>query len=300
MTRNRTSAFTLIELLVVIAIIAILAAILFPVFAQAREKARAISCLSNSRQLGIGLQMYVQDFDEIFPNAWGGPVKTTCAANDRQTWYEVVDPYIKGINKTSWNTSTGIFACPSARIKGVNYSSNANLMGADLNCTTGVAAFQGKSLAAINRPADLVAISEISSWNNQNGNLALRYEAPTDMIRVMTNGDYNVNESSSAAAKIVQRLFKDRLCDQTDYDKTPWETAGAMCDGNAWAMKVPAFRHNRSGQGSGGANVVYADGHAKNVRWGSLGASNYLPTIDDTIANACGPSSTIAQCNALP
>ena len=64
---QRRNAFTLIELLVVIAIIAILAAILFPVFAQAREKARAISCLSNMNQLGLSMQMYVQDYDETFP-----------------------------------------------------------------------------------------------------------------------------------------------------------------------------------------------------------------------------------------
>jgi len=59
--------FTLIELLVVIAIIAILAAILFPVFARAREKARQTSCLSNVKELGLGLMMYVQDYDECFP-----------------------------------------------------------------------------------------------------------------------------------------------------------------------------------------------------------------------------------------
>ena len=76
--RDSIRAFTLIELLVVIAIIAILAAILFPVFAQAREKARSISCLSNNRQIGIALFMYVQDNDEKYPQehpSTGNPVQ---------------------------------------------------------------------------------------------------------------------------------------------------------------------------------------------------------------------------------
>src|SRR5271165_6941681 len=70
-SRRQTGGFTLIELLVVIAIIAILAAILFPVFAQAREKARAISCLSNVKQIGTAFYMYVQDYDETTPSLGG-------------------------------------------------------------------------------------------------------------------------------------------------------------------------------------------------------------------------------------
>ena len=100
----KKSAFTLIELLVVIAIIAILAAILFPVFAQAREKARAISCISNTKQIGLGLIMYSQDYDEQLVPAWIGYPTVGFPGNAR--WMDVVQPYVK---------NTQIFSCPDTQ-----------------------------------------------------------------------------------------------------------------------------------------------------------------------------------------
>src|SRR5438477_6606232 len=95
----RKNAFTLIELLVVIAIIAILAAILFPVFAQAREKSRQAVCLSNTKQMGLAVSMYAQDYDEVLPMGGnGGPT-----GQDR--WYHWIAPYQK---------SRGGNICPSA------------------------------------------------------------------------------------------------------------------------------------------------------------------------------------------
>jgi prepilin-type N-terminal cleavage/methylation domain-containing protein/prepilin-type processing-associated H-X9-DG protein len=94
-SKEKMSGFTLIELLVVIAIIAILAAILFPVFAKAREKARQASCQSNEKQLGVAIMQYTQDFDENFPAGQSG--------NTNQGWAGQIYGYVK---------STGVYHCP--------------------------------------------------------------------------------------------------------------------------------------------------------------------------------------------
>src|SRR5256886_1089847 len=97
MKRSTQAGFTLIELLVVIAIIAVLAAILFPVFAQAREKARQASCLSNMKQQGAAVMMYAQDYDETLPPWWvPNPVPSNPRGwGDIIYWYVNLLPYVK-------------------------------------------------------------------------------------------------------------------------------------------------------------------------------------------------------------
>jgi len=102
--------FTLIELLVVIAIIAILAAILFPVFARARAKARQASCTSNVKQMMLGLMMYVQDYDEKFMY-WTTGIGD--ANPSSMAWWASVYPYIK---------NTGVYCCPEANTSNVDYA----------------------------------------------------------------------------------------------------------------------------------------------------------------------------------
>lgn len=115
---RRQKGFTLIELLVVIAIIAILAAILFPVFAKARDKARQISCLSNQKQIGLATMQYLQDYDERFPVAWWGGAPDP-ADFDKYGCMFAIGPYLK---------SAEIMRCPSI-------GSGRNTYG--VNCTPG-------------------------------------------------------------------------------------------------------------------------------------------------------------------
>lgn len=113
---GRVQGFTLIELLVVIAIIAILAAILFPVFGRARENARRSSCQSNLKQMGLGVLQYIQDYDEITPaSIYFGPTPT----NYRSNWVRVTDPYVK---------STQLYICPSDKNE-VAYVANTTYWG---------------------------------------------------------------------------------------------------------------------------------------------------------------------------
>ena len=140
----RKRAFTLIELLVVIAIIAILAAILFPVFARARESARRTGCASNMKQINLAIQMYAQDNDEVLPRQEGdfGSYATATVA----CWINGTMPYVK--NQAVWYcpSSSKHPGAPPQGASDSNYWYNGHA--------------SGKSLGAIDRPADSILFSE--------------------------------------------------------------------------------------------------------------------------------------------
>ena len=140
---RRGRGFTLIELLVVIAIIAILAAILFPVFARAREKARQTSCLSNVKQIVLGLVQYVQDYDETLPHAYRYNAPGLGGAN----WDTVIEPYLK---------NTQVLVCPSVG-QARSYGYNMDYLGYSWG---GYPSRHQKRLAEIAKPAETVFFSE--------------------------------------------------------------------------------------------------------------------------------------------
>ncbi len=140
--------FTLIELLVVIAIIAILAAILFPVFARAREKARQTSCLNNQKQMGLATLMYAQDYDETYNLAYTVPSIGT------RHWPHLLEPYVKNVN---------LFECPSDPDPWstggylLSYICDYTLFRPGTVPTPPVTAVK---MATIKRPAELIALAE--------------------------------------------------------------------------------------------------------------------------------------------
>ena len=231
----RLRGFTLIELLVVIAIITILAGILFPVFAQAREKARQTTCSSNERQLGLAFIQYTQDFDERYPNGPGYMDTTTAPTGDGSGWAGQVYSFVK---------SAGVFKCPDDNTRPgtgpignalvpVSYAYNQNAA--------------NKTNGQMISPTQTVLLSECSG-------IATDITRPPDAGRAGSN---EADNNSGATNGYISAGLSPVL--ETGWLGQP--TQQATYAGNSLS---PWGRYDKqAGRHSGGSIFQFADGHVK-------------------------------------
>jgi prepilin-type N-terminal cleavage/methylation domain-containing protein/prepilin-type processing-associated H-X9-DG protein len=241
--------FTLIELLVVIAIIAILAAILFPVFAKAREKARQITCESNMKQIGLGFLQYVQDYDETYNFAYINYAYGDARNGD---WTQIIQPYIKNGSKLSNNYTTkgGVFQCPSF----------------PLSDSTGDYMLRSDVFGSINPPGD-------SADTYPSANLA-KIDSPAQHIamwEVGANGTNYNNIGSVTAAEYYWQSYEGGDKFDLDGPSNPSYNGPGDCDNAAGntsyyggCPSYPRYRHN------GTSDFLFLDGHVKSKNRGQL------------------------------
>lgn len=242
---QRSKAFTLIELLVVIAIIAILAAILFPVFAQAREKARAISCISNAKQIGLALFQYLQDYDErMTPSRFNyvAPPALPCTGGGviGTQWNYRIQPYMKNEQVMACpsdftNPGTDSYAKPVARSRKRSYVMVAgpqDLANAN-NCIHpgGISGPNwGAAQAEIEKPASMVMAYE--RWEN-GSNLDTQFYVHANQASNSSDPDWCIKDGVQYPRKARWFTYNP----SNDFDPPHAKKATLMfCDGHAKAV----------------------------------------------------------------
>jgi prepilin-type N-terminal cleavage/methylation domain-containing protein/prepilin-type processing-associated H-X9-DG protein len=280
--KKNNRAFTLIELLVVIAIIAILAAILFPVFAQAREKARSISCLSNLKQIGTATMMYVQDYDETYPSGWGQGTWGDQGTAGSTIWRECLLPYIQRGQKLTaaqngGDTNLGdktelkgsVLTCPSTRIRLTSYGYNASHLTTNgwVADSNGNFNNPGLSLAAISAPANLVAYGDAANTAPAKANDPKWTEGSTGCPQNKRTGLPADKGAACGPYEFNAEKWKATTSNNFPYGSVQWDMRMPGDGTNEWQDgegRRPIFPHNGLG------NFCFADGHAKAITAGRL------------------------------
>ena len=291
---NRTHAFTLIELLIVVAIIAVIAAILFPVFQKVRENARRTACLSNLRQVTLGLLQYTQDADDRCPLFFSGmtavtpgsrsPGHSSITAPPYLYWNEVIAPYVQTQASHDFNTASRVFVCPDAPY-------NAAAMAA-----------QGISNVSSYGLSD-----NWGEWycpddcNNGTGQAHSFTEAVAPSETILLAETMNNTESKFPGTSLALTPIDGG---NTAYSYSVCDTAGAAPFSPARQLLNLSWRHTQSKQvwcdpppSNARVTVAYADGHVRSVpiarlldfrQWAIMqgqGDTGYRRNVDGQIGN---------------
>jgi prepilin-type N-terminal cleavage/methylation domain-containing protein len=263
--------FTLIELLVVIAIIAILAAIIFPVFASAREKARQTTCASNERQLGLAFVQYVQDYDQTLPGpdgtnagAWNGPYWGTAGGD----WAPDIYPYAK---------STGVYECPDDTQKSpkVSYAFNENLV------YLAMSEFKSPSSTVLMYEANSYCSRFPAGWCNASVNPPIMSNFPIGPgIIIQWGEDYNTVLDTNATGNLGGRSWNTPTVSATRHDPG---SEFLSVDGHVKFLRPTEVSSGYSSTGNfPGSPATYQD---------SLGACTYAGNPYNSPGNLCTAAS---------
>jgi prepilin-type N-terminal cleavage/methylation domain-containing protein/prepilin-type processing-associated H-X9-DG protein len=267
---GRLYAFTLIELLVVIAIIAILAAILFPVFAQAREKARAAACLSNQKQIGLALMGYAQDYDETMPwvRRYGD-----CAGGEGQDYAWVLSPYVVKVGSYSTNGNQEmVWKCPSDTIQRTPYSWAPN-------ADPGAATYQPTFNFVVSGPTAAAWTWDVPCFTGSTGRImpgrALNeFPAPASTLVFAERP----SPLTRLGANNVGVIRPGALTNGSGYSQLCFEDFVSPCPANRIGKTIH----------SEGWNYIFADGHVKwhraeqTVGKGTVNSPQGFWTLGDT------------------
>jgi prepilin-type N-terminal cleavage/methylation domain-containing protein/prepilin-type processing-associated H-X9-DG protein len=264
MQRNGKQGFTLIELLVVISIIAIIAAILFPVFARARENARRTTCASNMKQIGLGILQYTQDYDEHMPAAAFGAAITTGSNDNTPTdcasgtyrWMDAIYPYVK---------SEQLFMCPD-RIVGAGGLGEEYTYCTDPNSPAGSRKWGSYVANDMNSGNSSVANLQMTPFGYKKSQAISSFATPATTVMVGEGGTYS------------GLGYRYHIGGNTG----TWTIADAT-------SKIPrSIKHNTNPtiveRHLGTTNILWCDGHVKAVSLNSLFAKTFhislYPTYD--------------------